>query len=58
MKPTKADMRDRLSSDTKEAVSKLSEYALKNPHFNYSVVKNECDFAIKTLAVKEKTEQA
>jgi len=50
------EMKEKLQTKTSDAVEKMSEYALKNPNFNYGFCKTECDFKIKELATKEKAE--
>ena len=40
------EMKNRLKVHPMDAISKLSEYALKNPTFNHRCVRMECDRAI------------
>ena len=47
------EMKSRLKVQPMDAISKLSEYALKNPTFNYRCVKMECNSAIYQLDLKK-----
>jgi hypothetical protein len=41
---------------TKDAIGKMSEYAIKTGVFNHGMVKTEIEFKIKELALRKKTE--
>jgi len=45
------EMKNRLKVQPMDAISKLSEYALKNPAFNHRCVRMECDRAIYQLDI-------
>ena len=47
------EMKSRLKVQPMDAISKLSEYALKNPTFNYRCVKMECNSAIYQLDLQK-----
>jgi hypothetical protein len=48
--------KEKLQTKTRDAIEKMSEYALMNPNFNHGMVKTEIDFQIKELELKKKTE--
>jgi len=51
------NMKKKLQVETKSAVEKMSEYALKNPNFNRKFVKIECDSMISELRVEQKIQE-